>query len=113
MERSGKINAAGGFLRAVGERQAGAQGAPDTATLPVAQVLVALAEAAQPDSEGVGIDELAAELHLSRVVLAETLSNLSDLELVKLIQGERQERVLLTELGAVVAEKQRARSVGG
>lgn len=69
-----------------------------------------LADRAQPGSSGVGIDELAADLHLSRVVLAETLSNLSELDLVAVVREGRHERVVLTELGAVVAEKQRGQS---
>src|SRR4051812_7543765 len=110
MERSGKINAAGGFLRAVGERRAGAQGVPEAQGLPVADVLVKLAERAPPGSNGVLVDRLAADLQLSRAVLAETLSNLSGLDLVALIQEGRHERVVLTELGLVVAEKQSAQS---
>lgn len=113
MERSGKINAAGGFLRAVGERRAGAQGAEDTPGLPVALVLAALDEAAPPGSEGVTIEALAVMLEVSRITLAQTLSNLSQLELVTLMQHDHSERVVLTDLGATVAAKQRARADDG
>lgn len=110
MDRASKINAAGGFLRAMGERtRAGAQGA-DTGhqPLPVGQTLIVLAKSAPFGSNGVGIDEVAADLEISRRVALETLNNLADLDLVELDSSHGKDRVVLTELGSVVAEKQRA-----
>jgi hypothetical protein len=110
-ERPGKINAAGDFLRGVGSRRGGAQGAFDAPSpLPVIETLSALATAAPPGSSGVNVDALAAELAVSRSVLAETLSNLSELDLIALLREGREERALLTDLGTIVLERQRERS---
>jgi hypothetical protein len=113
-ERQGKINAAGGFLRAVNARRAGAQGAWGAAelALPVAQTLNALAISAPPDSQGVNVDVLAGELAVSRNVLAEALANLSQLDLVALMREGGEERARLTGLGATVVGRQRERQDG-
>lgn len=110
-ERSGKINAAGDFLRGVGSRRAGAQGVGDAqASLPVVQTLSALATEAPTDSAGVNVDTLAAMLEVSRSVLAETLTNLTELDLVTLMREGREERARLTDLGAIVVDRQSERS---
>jgi hypothetical protein len=110
MGRAGKINAAGDFLRAVGSRSARAQGAPDDSTvLPIAEILLVLASNAEPGVVGMGIDELGAEVGLSRVVLGQTLNNLNEMGLVEFVTEGASERAVLTEIGAVVAEKQSER----
>jgi hypothetical protein len=113
-EREGKINAAGGFLRAVSAQRAGAQSAWGAAepVLPVAETLSSLAASAPPDSAGVNVDLLAGELTVSRNVLAEALANLSQLDLVALLREGGEERARLTDLGATVAGRQRERADG-
>ncbi len=109
-ERSGKINAAGDFLRAVGSRRAGAQGAIETsAQLPAVETLRALAAMPPPGSSGMNVDKLAAELGVSRRILAETLANLTELDLVALTREGREERAVLTDLGRLVVERQSER----
>jgi hypothetical protein len=109
-DRSSKINAAGSFLRAVGERpRAGAQaGTEGTAALQVARTLSVLADVAPAGSAGIETNALAAELEVSKASLTEALANLKALGLVSLVRDGVQEIVSLTDLGATVAEQQSA-----
>jgi hypothetical protein len=105
-ERDGQINAAGAFLRSLGAQRAGAQAASDSpASLPIARTLETLSTLAPVGSEGIGIDMLAAELAISRSVLSQTVANLIQLSLIVPVQADRGERIALSELGAMVAEK--------
>jgi predicted transcriptional regulator len=105
MGRVSRINAAGGFLKAVGDRRGQSQSVGQEASeLPLTKVIAALMPTTR--SGTLQVDQLAAETGLSRLLIGEVLANLTELGLVTISGASGSEQVALTDTGRVVAAKQ-------
>lgn len=100
MERTGSINAAGDFLRALRSGRGGGQSAGGP--MPVKALLILLADRGEQP-----VDEVGRALTVDAETTARTIANLDDLGLVRVRGGAEHDLISLTELGKEVAEQRR------